>query len=464
MEDSPMVTVTAQYPVQCADDISLQKLKSPMPLGPLDQRFLVAIPLAVIFVYRPKPSTTEELIPVDRLRSALGLLLDYYPHLTGRIVINPKDQSPEIQQLGTGAKLVSAHCSSPLKAFEAAIQDDAPGSPPRLIGPNLPDGGNGLLPPFDPTEEGAAQDAILTVQHTKFACGGVSIGLRLRHIICDAGGLDPPAIHSYLSDLKLSDEERQENLQINPTLFDLAPALPPMEKSEITASEPVLGRILRFSTHELAAIKAAASKDHPVSTFGALAAHLWQSIYRARLQGGALPRQFLASVDLRSRGQLNVSPRYFPNCVLCPVFSLPDEKLRDAPLSEIAAAIHDNVKPLDPADVERNLRWLAAQPDKQRVRLRYQFEEAGVQVSQWSKFGMYRGTEMDVSPTLVAQPFTPISLLDGLMYFMATEDQLIQSETSAGVTLGSIDVSLALREQTWKILDQDVRFRQYRGW
>ncbi|KAL3660362.1 hypothetical protein V7S43_014516 [Phytophthora oleae] len=456
-----------------------------MPLGPLDQRSLLAIPLAVIFIYRPTANTVEELIPIQRLGRALSLLLDYYPHLTGRIVINPKDQSPEIQQLGTGAKLVAAHCSLPLNAFEAEIQDDEPGSPARLIGPNLPDGGNALLPPFDLTEEGAAQDAILTVQHTKFPCGGVSIGLRLRHIICDAAGffqlardmaelyrglktkpsLAPPAIHSYLSDLMLSAEERQENLQIKPTLFDLAPVLHPLAKSETIAPEPVLGRIVRFSSQELSAIKAAAGKDRPVSTFCALAAHLWQSIYQARLQcGSPLPRQFLASVDLRSREQFNVSPRYFPNCVLCPVFSLSDAILRDASLSEVAAAVHDNIQPLDPVKVERNLRWLAAQPDKQRVRLRYRFEEAGVQVSQWSKFGMYRGTELDVPPTLVAQPFTPISLLDGLMYFMATEDQLIQSETSPGVTSGSIDVSLALSEQTWKILDKDVRFRQYRSW
>lgn len=84
-------------------------------------------------------------------------------------------------------------------------------------------------------------------------------------------------------------------------------------------------------------------------------------------------------------------------------------------------------------------------------------------MSQWNKFGMYRGTELDVPPALVAQPFTPISLIDGLIYFMATEDQLRQSEVSTGSTTGSIDVSLALSKPIWDILDQDVRFRRYRG-
>lgn len=109
--------------------------------------------------------------------------------------------------------------------------------------------------------------------------------------------------------------------------------------------------------------------------------------------------------------------------------------------------------------MEQNLRWLAAQPDKQRVRLCYRYEEGGVMVSQWNKFGMYRGTELDVAPALVAQPFTPISLIDGLMYLMATEDQVDQAED---FTTGSIDVSLALSEPVWEFLEQDARFRQHR--
>lgn len=37
--------------------------------------------------------------------------------------------------------------------------------------PNLPDSGNALLPPFDPTIEGVCRDPILAVKHTRFACG-----------------------------------------------------------------------------------------------------------------------------------------------------------------------------------------------------------------------------------------------------------------------------------------------------
>ncbi|KAG6596045.1 Omega-hydroxypalmitate O-feruloyl transferase [Phytophthora cinnamomi] len=506
----PTVIVTAEFPLHCADAAALQNVCSPVVLGPLDQRSLLSIPLAAVFVYRQKPEATRELIPVDRLRAALSRLLNYYPHLTGRIVINPKDQAPQIEQIGAGAKLVVAQCSEPLKTFESSSEDDEPGSAPRLMGANLPGGGNALVPPFDPTEAGAARDAILTAQHTRFACGGVSVALRLRHIVCDAAGFfqlardmaelyrglqdldegrstdvrlsNAPDIHSYLAGLQMSLEEKHQALQIKPTLFELAPELLPPASSETgdtSNSPPIIGRVLRFSSNELAAIKTeanAGNNGRPVSTFCALAAHLWQSIYRARVhlceaRGTSpseaeqhVPRQFLASADLRRRGQLNVSPRYFPNCVLCPVFSLCASELRTAPLSIIAVAVHDGVQPLDPVEVEQNVRWIVAQPDKQRVRLRYRYEEGGVMVSQWNKFGMYRGTELDVPPALVAQPFTPISLADGLMYFMATEDQLGQSECSKVATTGSIDVSLALSEPVWAILEHDARFRQHRGW
>ncbi|KAL4156544.1 hypothetical protein PRNP1_005574 [Phytophthora ramorum] len=500
------VTVIDQFLLQCSNEGSLRNLTSPVPLGPMDQRSLLAIPLAVVFVYRQEQSAVQELIPIDRFQRALSRLLDYYPHLTGRIIISPKDQTPQISQLGAGAKLVSAQCNKPLQVFESIVDDDKPGSPPRLIGTNLPDGGNALLPFFDPTEAGAAHDSILTVQHTRFACGGVSVAIRLRHIICDAAGFfqlardlaelyrgfhedntaevtlssPAPEIHSYMSELRMSTQELQQARDLQPTVFELTPETPVTVGNDTTETlAPVIGRILRFSLCELAAIKAeanAGNHDSPLSTFCALTAHVWQSIYRTRAQlcesqgmspsEAALhvPRQFLASVDLRSRNQLNVSSRYFPNCVLCPVFSLPASELLDAPLSTVAAAVHEAVHPLDQAEVQQNLRWLAAQPDKQRVRLRYRYEEGGVMVSQWNKFGMYRGTEMDISPALVAQPFTPISLIDGLIYFMATEDQLEGSDASTGITAGSIDVSLALSDAAWSTLDEDTRFRRHRSW
>ncbi|KAG7377508.1 hypothetical protein PHYPSEUDO_011539 [Phytophthora pseudosyringae] len=165
-----------------------------------------------------------------------------------------ENNAPRIERLGAGATLVSAKCRERLEAFEAVGGGDEVGSKPRLIVTNLPDGGNALLPPFDPSEEGKTRDPILAVQHTRFACGGVAIGICLRHIICDASGffqlvrdlaalyrgfrdLDegkladknsvklskPPHIHSYRADLhEMTPEKRQEALESQPAGFRLS--------------------------------------------------------------------------------------------------------------------------------------------------------------------------------------------------------------------------------------------------
>jgi hypothetical protein len=122
---------------------------------------LLFIPIAVVFVYEQSTSTPDvELIPVERFQRALTLLLDYYPHLTGRLQINPHDGTPEITSLGTCAELLVAQCSERLDAFSS------PGlnSPSRFSMQNLPAAGNALLRPFDTTLEDVCHNPVFTIQ------------------------------------------------------------------------------------------------------------------------------------------------------------------------------------------------------------------------------------------------------------------------------------------------------------
>jgi hypothetical protein len=75
-------------------------------------------------------------------------------------------------------------------------------------------------------------------------------------------------------------------------------------------------------------------------------------------------------------------------------------------------------------------------------------------VSQWNKFDMYAGSVFDVGPVLVSPPFTQSSLVDGLAYFLLTE------ELATGGDAGAIDVSLSLIKPVWDIMDQDETLLQ----
>ncbi|ELR19753.1 uncharacterized protein ACA1_201100, partial [Acanthamoeba castellanii str. Neff] len=173
--DASTVTVLARNPLQCADDKWL-RVADDTPSA----RWCCCI--------------GDSMRRSDSLHQALAHLLNYYPHLTGRIAFNPdaQDRSPRHRSVPR------RRCGPVRRRWRRRRR-----AAPRLVALTLPGaGGNALLAPFDPSMEGVCCDPILTVQHTRFACGGVALGVRLLHMVCDADGFfqfliylaDPPAI------------------------------------------------------------------------------------------------------------------------------------------------------------------------------------------------------------------------------------------------------------------------------
>ncbi|KAE8164134.1 transferase family-domain-containing protein [Aspergillus tamarii] len=526
MSSTDEIHVTARHSVQCASKTAILPLESPFNLGPGDHLVFPFVPIQVIFIYRNSPikggidSKTTEIISAERLRRALSIVLDYYPHLTGRLHFNPSSKVPEIAALGTGAELLEAQCSSRLDDIASASTSG------RILMPNLPASGNTLLPPFDPTMEGVCRDPLVAIKHTRFACGGVSLGIRLHHIVCDAHGFfqfvrdlaelyrgvpinqseaialptlsSPPEIRSYLSAADvMSSEKRHEALKYQPSVFYIEgtgnastkPQDPPSTNTNQKPQPRVIGRVLRFPGPELQKLKTLATDPSPqtqswVSTSDALSAYLYQRSYQARFQhlksqgmssskaASELSRGFWASINFRSRDRLNLHPRYFPNAVYCPTAYHSHELLADKPLWQVAKALHEQVHSVDSSIMERTMKWVAAQPDKSRIKVNFEFGNGSFIVSQWTKFDMYVGVNFDVdvdgkpiTPALVSPPFTEISLVDGLAMMLSTEEQTLQDRGKSDVQEDrvpcAIDVNLTLSEPLWEILDRDDEFRKF---
>lgn len=468
-----------------------------MNLGALDQQVFPIVPVAVVFVYDADKKSPGDTIAVDKLQTALSHLLDYYPHLTGRLHINSTTGTRSIDRLGSGVHLHVAQCSSRLDALSS---HDG-----RLTLPDLPDGGNALLAPYEPTLEAVCSDRtpILSVQHTRFACGGVALGLRALHTVFDSDAFfqlardlaevyrsadgtlaNPPPLEGYLAD-KLDDgmspEEREEAQKFKPTLFfaeepgkEAAPEKH-AKKDEPTAPPPpppVTGRTMRFTSAQLDRLKAAAkdttdAENGWVSTYDALSALVWTRTYHARVQlkrrtmkngehnDEKLPSQdYLTSVNYRTR--LNLPPRYPFNAVYAPYTTLSHDTLvgtdPDASLRAAARTVHALTRSVGPEEAAATARWMAAQPDKRRIQWGFNGGYGSTMISAWNKFDVYVGTDFERPPVLVAPPFTPISLADGLGYYLPTEEQN-----------GEIDFHLALSEPVWGVLEEDevwLRFRR----
>ncbi|KAI5890686.1 uncharacterized protein SCHCODRAFT_02690613 [Schizophyllum commune H4-8] len=487
-----LVQVTSKRPLFCAHKEAVKRLPPIFRLGPFDQLTVHYLPVAVIFVYDAADAEHKEPVSAERLEKALSQLLDYYPHLTGRRRINPVDGTAELDQLGSGAALYIAECGSRLDAFYT----ESPDGQAHLAMSDLPGSGAQLIAPSESTLEGAAADPILTVQYTRFACGSVSLGVCLQHIVCDldgfmqlmrhlaeiyhgitaaetAGGthLDmvleaTPWIQSHVPEnveKEFTADEQVENYTEDPSPASRANP----SSARLDPPPPVIGKILRFSGAELKAIKDAAtdvSGSGWVSTFEAFSAHLWQCVHRARTQlmperdegsGDTLETcsDFLAPVNCRPR--LGLPARYFPNAVICPYARLPFATLQNASLPKIAQTLHDALQAVTRERVEGTLRYISARAGV--VKQRFRHGPDSFIVTPWNKvdmYGVYFDAEKRVAPVLVSAPFTPISLVNGLAYFLPTGPQKDSD--------GSIDVSLTLYAPVWEALEGDPNFRKFK--
>lgn len=484
-------TVSTELVSYLGGESAYSHLGDSFELGPMDLT-PPSIPTAVVFVYA-KPTSSTLFLPLDRLRLAFSLVLNYYPHLTGRFE-RKENGAFRITKLGTGAQLISSSCSATLASFR-------PSDGSRLKITNLPERGNDLQSLFAQDGTKITDTPFCLLQHTRFECGSVSLGLTISHRVCDGNGYfqfmqdlaelyrglvfadisavspastsqlpkltHPPCLDSYLKDLTFTEAERKEALDFTPTLMaKIDPSIFDEAHDDLASSPPTRGHVIRFSRTVLDALKLEASNGGAlahITTFDAIAAHIHQRVYAARCayaKASGLPLDeeltwIAPAVNYRSPARLNLPDRYFSNASFNPCTAIPPDTLADGRLSQIALIVHDLVRSVDADQLIKTVRWVAAQDDRTVIAPAFSHDKPMLLPTQWCKFGMYAGTEFDVPAELVATPFSIVSLYDGLVVLQATEEQL------ATPPQDSIDMNLALAAPVWDILNADPLFWRF---
>lgn len=432
-------------------------------LGPLDQPVPHFIPIAIILVFGPSKSGRDPIICPDRLKEALKLALGKYPPLLGRLV-QQKDGGFQVYNLDAGATFLTAESTLYLSNLPSAAD---------LTLSHFGNEGNDLLAPFDMAN--ATEEPILSVQHTTFACGGVSMGIRVSHKVCDAVG-----VFQFLQDLAnvYNDPDHISQVEETPRPY-LAPAsdttpqssfytIDPYPQTAESASgpqPPTTGRFIHLEIGRLKELKARAQdakSADPITAFDALSAFILQAVHRARVR---MRRDdpsisplgspcYLTSVNVRRL--LGLSDRYINNCLVTPYFNIAPEAPSTAPLSEIARTLHDSVRSVTPKDVEDSARYIESQEDKTKLRFTFPGGTGSVMTSQWSRFNMYPQFDGH-RPILSSTPFTAISLVDGLGYFLPNKQQGTPEDK------GDLELCLALSHPLWAVLDEDTEWSDLIG-
>jgi hypothetical protein len=455
-------------------------LPTPFHLGPLDQLGSATTSISVVYIYESSTQIPEP-IGITKLRKALQYLLDSYPHLTGRLHVDPTSNRRTLHQFGSGVDLIEARCCKILVSLTQ------PRLGQRLCLSDLPDGGNELLALWQ-SDEVKHSGPLLSIQHTRFECGAVSLGIRISHVVTDAAGLfqlctqlaeiyrslpegvegneNPRSlahITSYLAGVNggLTSDEIRSSQAFVPDTFRYPPqsAHPTSTLTDTRRSVPTTGRFLYFSKKTLHVIKVQStdqsSPDSWITTFDALSAYLYQAVHGARLRvrekQGSIPPlsrlDFYTVIDLRNRLP-QLGPTYFPNARMYALLTC-SPTLMTGPTSDLAKMIHRITRTTALADskvLNDSLRWLAVQPDISKVTTGFQYGSGSLMVSQWNKFNLY-GTAFEDDPVLVSTPFTPSSTLDGLVYFLPAKEE------------DGVQVCMALDQDVWAELDMDPAFK-----
>ncbi|KAF7003326.1 hypothetical protein CFC21_018654 [Triticum aestivum] len=267
--------------------------------------------------------------PAPTLKAALAkVLVAYYP-LAGEVVANAAGE-PELLCSGRGVDFAEAAADGvELRELRLGLPDESV---------------EGLVP--------KKKSGVMSVQVTKFKCGGAVVGCTFDHRVCDAY-----SFNMFL--VAWAAAARGTSIPLPPSFNRsfLAPSSPPpsctagtladrlflpvslVPPPPATAAPPTaFNRIYHVAAADVAALQASAGPGR--TKLEAFTAHLWQLYSRA-----ATPRQDSCCMGVVVDGRGRLCPDgamrpYFGNVLTIPYGAFGAADLRDMALADVAEDVH----------------------------------------------------------------------------------------------------------------------------
>lgn len=307
----------------------------------------VVFPVETIYFFAPptsdKPSTEDI---VDKMKDWLSRLLVPYHFLAGRLQLNPGDGRLELNYNRSGILFAGA-------SSELTLAQLGDVSCPNPSFSNL----------FVRTDEfkELSNTPLMSMQVTRFKCGGFCVGLLVSHSL-----MDGQSSAEFL--LNLASTARGEGLLIEPK-FDRTSLKPHIRlhinhqqhdlvehrvsMSEFTASGTQVNsakkipeirsyRTFTFTPDMLKRLKQTAMRDNIISrcsTFDVMVAHLWQARTKAVFQDPTQKSTVSFAVDIRSKINPPLPKGFVGNGVVTAYATAPAREVKENPLSYCVAEI-----------------------------------------------------------------------------------------------------------------------------
>eukprot|EP00253_Pinus_taeda_P027488 PITA_27488 len=346
----------------------------PTPTGTLflsNIDLTVIFPVETIYFFEPppayKPSTDDV---VEKMKGWFSDILVPYHFLGARLQVNPGNGRLELNCNRSEALFTGA--SSELTLMQLG----------DLSRPN-PSFRN-LIVKTDDIKE-LSDTPLITMQVTRFKCGGFCVGLVTYHCLMD-GVSAIEFLHN------LASIARGEGLVTEPK-FDrtsLKARIPPhinhqhhefieiqenLASSSMTAftasdteihsvkniSENQSHRLFNFSVEMLKRLKQEAMKDNIIrgcSTFEVMVAHLWQARTKAVFQNPTQKSTVLFAVDIRSKVNPPLPKGFVGNGVVTAYATASVREVKENPLSYCVAEIQKAIASMTDDYIRSSIDWL----------------------------------------------------------------------------------------------------------